>query len=217
MKRLNPFLQVAVAVRWLCLAVFAGLAAGCASTMSATVTQFQQWPGNVEGATYTIVAAPAQQNNLEFQTVADTVRANIGPTGLVQAANPQAARFEIHIDYSSMPSQVLVARYADPYYYDGWGFGPAFGAYHGPGVWGGGVFYSPPVVNVPVQVNKNTLSITINDKQNANKEVYRSSAVNISQSDTLVRALPYLARAVFDGFPGNNGQVKTVNYERDKN
>lgn len=201
-------------VRWLGVLLVLGFLAGCASTLSAKVTQFQQWPPNTQGATYHIAATPQQQNNLEFQSVADTVRANIGPVGLVQSSDPQSARFEVHIHYASTPSQVMVQRYADPYYYDGWGFGPAFGGFYGPSVWGGGVFYTPPVVNVPVQVFKNTLTVIINDKLNANKEVYRSSAENISEEDTLLEAMPYLARAVFDSFPGNNGQVRTVTYER---
>jgi hypothetical protein len=203
-------------VRYLGVLLVVLLASGCASTLSATVTQFQQWPANAQGARYHIVAAPAQQNNLEFQSVADTIRANIGPTGLVESSTPEQARFDLHIDYSSTPSQVLVARYADPHY-DGWGFGPAFGGgYYGPGFWGGGIFYTPPVVNVPVQVIKNSLSLRITDRTQNNKEVYRSSAVNVSEEETLVQTMPYLARALFDGFPGNNGQVRTVNYERNK-
>lgn len=201
------------ALRWASVLAFSVFISGCASTLSATVTQFQQWPSNVQGARYQIAATPAQQNNLEFQSVADTVRANIGPTGLVEANNANEARFDLHIDYGSVPSQVLVARYADPYY-DGWGFGPAFGGYYGPGVWGGGIFYTPPVVNVPVQVVKNTLTIRITDRTQDNREVYRSSAVNVSEREGLIQTLPYLARAVFDGFPGNNGQVREVSYER---
>jgi hypothetical protein len=69
---------------------------------------------------------------------------------------------------------------------------------------------------VPVQVIKNSLSLRITDRTQNNKEVYRSSAVNVSEEETLVQTMPYLARALFDGFPGNNGQVRTVNYERNK-
>jgi hypothetical protein len=214
----NYFLHGAAqrVIRWLSLLAFSVFISGCASTLSATVTQFQQWPANAEGARYQIAATPLQKNNLEFQSVADTVRANVGPTGLVEAETPAQARFDLHIEYASTPSQVLVARYADPYY-DGWGFGPAFGGYYGPGVWGGGIFYTPPVVNVPVQVTKNTLTIRITDRTQDNKEVYRSSAVNVSESEGFIQTLPYLARAVFDGFPGNNGQVRDLTYERTRN
>ena len=105
-------------------------------------------------------------------------------------------------------------RYADPYLNDGWGFGPAFGWFGGYPYWGGGIYYSAPVINEPVLVYRNTLTVTINDNRNNGTEVYRSTAVNQSTRDNMLQAMPYLARAVFDGFPGNNGQVREVEYER---
>jgi len=66
-------------------------------------------------------------------------------------------------------------------------------------------------VNVPVRVNKNTLTVTINENQRQGAQVYKSTAV--SSSGTLVQDMPYLAQAVFDGFPGNNGQVRNITYE----
>jgi hypothetical protein len=104
-----------------------------------------------------------------------------------------------------------VRQAADPYYYDN-GFGPGWG-YGGRGYWGGGVFLPPPVVNVPVNVYKNTLTVVITDNQQQGAEVYRSSAVSMTSSDNLLAVMPYLTRAVFEGFPGNNGQVRTINYE----
>jgi len=190
------------------------LVAGCASTLSARVTSYEKWPANVQGQSYRIVPSKTQANNLEFDSVADMVRAAIGPVGLVEARSGQTARFDVSISYENPISQVWVQRSYDPYM-DGWGFGPAFGGYYGGyGGWGGGMFYSPPYQNVPVEVYKNTLTVIINDTQNNGAEVYRSSAVNVSTSDNLAQAMPYLAQAVFDGFPGNNGQVREVNYKR---
>ncbi len=190
------------------------LVTGCASTLSARVTSYQQWPANAQGELYRIVPSENQVNNLEFQSVADMVRASLGPTGLVEASSGKAARFDIAVAYSNPISTALVQRYYDPYM-DGWGFGPAFGGYYG-GYrgWGGGMYMAPPVYDVPVEVYKNTLTVIIRDNQNGGAEVYRSSAVNISTSDNLAQAMPYLAQAVFDSFPGNNGQVREVHYER---
>jgi len=44
--------------------------------------------------------------------------------------------------------------------------------------------------------------------------VYRSTATTLSERDGMVQAMPYLARAIFDGFPANNGQVREVKYKR---
>ncbi|SHG91506.1 DUF4136 domain-containing protein [Pollutimonas bauzanensis] len=190
------------------------LVAGCASTLSARVTSYQKWPANAQGQSYRIVPSTNQLNNLEFESVADTVRAAMGPTGLVEARSGQTARFDVSINYENPLSQVWVQRYYDPYM-DGWGFGPAFGGYYG-GYrgWGGGIYMAPSVRSEPVEVYKNTLTVIIKDNQNNGAEVYRSSAVNVSSSDNLAQAVPYLAQAVFDGFPGNNGQVREVNYKR---
>lgn len=190
--------------------MLAGLAA-CGSTISARVTSFQQWPDNTMGASYRIVAAPAQSNNLEFQNYADMIRAAIGPVGLVETSDPDMARFDVHIDYANPVEKRWVQRYNDPYW-DGWGFNPFFGAYSGYRGWGTGIYVAPSTVNVPIEVYKNTLTVRINDNQRGGAEVYRSTAISISDGDNLAMIMPYLAQAVFDGFPGNNGQIREVRY-----
>ncbi|RTZ40922.1 DUF4136 domain-containing protein [Candidimonas sp. SYP-B2681] len=191
------------------------LIVGCASTLSARVTSYQQWPANVEGQTYRIVPSANQANNLEFESFADMLRASIGPTGLVEARGGEPARFDVLISYGNPVSQTWVQRYDDPYLYDGWGFGPAFGGYYGGhGGWWGGMYVTPSVQNIPVEVYKNTLTVIMKDNQNHGTEVYRSSAENVSTYDSLAQVMPYLAQAVFDGFPGNNGEVREINYTR---
>lgn len=203
---------------WRCLALLLGVFAlsGCASTISARVTNYQQWPDDAVGATYRIAATTEQLNNLEFQSVADMVRAAIGPTGLVEAVAQDNARFDVLIDYGSPAERRYVQRYRDPYM-DGWGFNPFFGGvYGGYGGWGwgSGIYMGPSSVTVPVEVYKNTLTVTIKDNHDSGMEVYRSTAVNVSDGNDLAAVMPYLAQAVFDGFPGNNGQVREVRYNR---
>lgn len=199
--------------RALVMLLLVGLTA-CASTISARVTSYQQWPADAAGATYHIAAPSGQDSTLEFQAFADMLRASIGPTGLVEASDKQSARFIVHIDYGSARTQSWEQRYNDPFM-DGWAFNPFFGGLYGPGWgWHSGVMFGPSVVNVPVQVHKNSLTVSINDEANEGRQVYKSTAVNISDADNLPSVMPYLAQAVFDGFPGNNGQVREVNYDR---
>ena len=182
--------------------------AGCASTLSARVTTFQQWPADAQGASYRIV--PPKGDTLEVQAFSDMMRAAIGRTGLVEAQGDQAPRFDVHFEYGTTSSQEWVQRFHDPYF-DGfgpWGWGGYYGGFRG---WGGGLYYTPTVVNVPVRVDKNTLTVTINDNQRQNAQVYKSTAV--SASGSLVEVMPYLTQAVFDGFPGNNGQVRNITYD----
>lgn len=186
--------------------------AGCASTLDAQVTSYQQWPADAAGARYQIVPSAEQQNNLQFQFYADMVKANIGPTGLIEAQGDEKARFNLHLNYSNPATQRWVQSYNEGYIGAGWGFSPFFGIYQGG--WGGGMYMMPSSVSVPVDIYKNILSIIINDKQNHDAEVYRSSAISLSSDNNLTDVMPYLARAVFDGFPGSNGQVREVRYPR---
>lgn len=206
-----------VAAARLCLIFFSVfLLGGCASTLSARVTTFSQWPANVEGQTYRIEPGQGQSNNLEYQTYADMVRASAGRTGLVEARGGQKPRFVMSFTYQNPVSQSWVQQYADPYFYNGpfvapWAgfYGPHFG-------WGAGMLYSPPVVNVPVTVYKNTFTLVINDQQHDVAEVYRSTSVILSSEDNLPQLMPYLVRSVFDGFPENNGSTRDITYDLPK-
>lgn len=187
---------------------------GCASTLSARVTTYQQWPVGTEGEYYRIVPSPAQSGNLQFDAYADMLRAAIGPVGLREAAGGAEPRFDVRFEYDNPVKQVWAQRYNDAYLNDGL-WGSAFGGYYGGwNRWGGGgIFYTPSVVTVPVDVYRNTLTVTLFDQHNGGREVYRATAVHSSQSDNLTAVMPYLMQAIFDGFPGNNGQVKEVRYE----
>jgi len=186
---------------------------GCASGFYADVTSYQKWPADAAGQTYRIVPQAGQSaDHLEFQAVADMVRANMGPTGLVEAVEhdtpDQIARFHLHVQVENPPTQIWTQRYAD---YDPW-FSPHIG-YHGRyWGWGGSLLYAPRLVPVPVQMYRNTLTIWITDHRNQGAEVYRATAMHLGPSDQWIAVMPYLAQAIFDGFPGNNGQVRQVKY-----
>ncbi|OWT67908.1 MULTISPECIES: DUF4136 domain-containing protein [unclassified Achromobacter] len=200
--------------RWVqacCLAMLALVLAGCATTdtVSARVTSFQHWPDNATGQTYRfVVANPTQENNLEYQSYQDMVRAGIGATGLVEAAKGVPARFNVSFTYGVVQTQVTVRRPYDPYFYGGY---PGF---YGPrGYWGGfGGYWGPDWVDVPTVAYRNTLTVVIRDSANGGAEVYRATAYSVSGSERLLQAMPYLVRAIFDQFPGNNGSERRVEF-----
>jgi len=197
--------------RWVAIAVAlsAGLLNGCATpTVQARVTSFQQWPADVVGQAYRFVdAGPDQAGNLEYQAYQDVMRAGIGPTGLVEAQAGQPARFKVSFTYGSAQTQVMVRRAYDPYFYGG------FGGFYGPRWWGGGMgYWGPDWVDVPTVAYRNRLDVQIHDSARGGAEVYRASAYIITDREDLVRTMPYLAQAIFDNFPGNNGSEREVEY-----
>ncbi|CAB5516450.1 hypothetical protein LMG26857_05523 [Achromobacter anxifer] len=209
MSRLSMF----NARRWAGLLVVAGAfaLAGCAApTVSARVTSFQQWPAGVEGQTYQFVPAEASQNNnLEYQSYQDMVRAGIGATGLVEAKPGVKGRFDVSFRYGTTQTQIMVRRPYDPYFYGGYGYG----GFYGPRPWGAGYgYWGPDWVDVPMAVQRNTLTLQIYDTQRGGAEVYRSSAFILSERDDFLRIMPYLVRAIFDNFPGNNGAEREIQF-----
>ncbi|OZI32827.1 hypothetical protein CEG14_18235 [Bordetella genomosp. 1] len=208
---------VARICRWVGLSVaLAGAAvlSGCATpTVAARVTSFQQWPGDASGQTYRFAEVdPVQANNLEYQSYRDMVRAGVGATGLVEAQAKGPARFTVTFEYGVAQTQVMVRRAYDPYFYGGYG-----GGYYGPR-WGGAGFgfWGPEWVDVPMVAYRNHLSLRILDNSRNGAEVYRSSAYINTERDDLVRTMPYLVRAIFDNFPGNNGSERQVAFPLDR-
>lgn len=199
--------------RWAAvLSILGALAlSGCAApSVSAHVTSFQQWPTGVEGQTYQFVPADTSQaNNLEYQAYQDMVRAGIGATGLVEARAGVKARFDVSFRYGTAQTQVMVRRLYDPYFNGGYGYG----GFYGPRPWGGYYgYWGPDWVDVPMVVQRNTLTFQIHDNQRNGAEVYRSSAFVLSERDNFMRTMPYLVRAIFDGFPGNNGAEREIQF-----
>lgn len=207
--------QIPRLLRWLqvCFSLLlAGFLAGCATTntVSARVTSFQQWPSDAVGQRYRfVIADPSQNNNLEYQAYQDMVRAGIGSTGLVEAENGASARFTVSFKYGVSQTQVMVRRPYDPYFYGG--YGPGF---YGPrGYWGGwGGYWGPDWVDVPAVAYRNTLTLEIHDANRSGAEVYRATAYSVSGGEKLLTVMPYLVRAIFDNFPGNNGSEREVHY-----
>lgn len=70
------------------------------------------------GADLPVIAADASQNNnLEYQSYQDMVRAGIGATGLVEAKPGAKGRFDVSFNYGTTQTQIMVQRPYDPYFY----------------------------------------------------------------------------------------------------
>ncbi len=212
-SKVLPSLPLLPYARWMqacCLAMLTLILAGCATTdtVSARVTTFQRWPDNATGQTFRfVVANPTQENNLEFLSYQDMVRAGIGATGLVEAAKGAPARFDVSFTYGVAQTQIMVRRPYDPGFYGGAGF-------YGPrGYWGGyGGPWGPDWIDVPTLAYRSSLTLSIRDNSNNGAEVYRASAYSVSTNDRLLQLMPYLVRAIFDQFPGNNGTEHQIDF-----
>jgi hypothetical protein len=60
-----------------------------------------------------------------------------------------------------------------------------------------------------------TRRLRVDIAEGANK-VFEASATSSGANATLAVTMPYLIRSVFDGFPGTNGQSRSVEFDVDK-
>jgi len=196
--------------RWGMLLAAALLVSGCASKLATHVTHFQSWPQDAAGQTFRIAPAPADAHNaLEYQTYADLIRAAIEPVGLVRADDRTQPRFLVSFEYSDPTRRGWVQQWHDPW---PWSFYPWWGLsrYYGGWGWGGGMNMMPSAV--PVAVHENTLTVSIQDLHD-DRQVFKTTARANTHQPQLNRVMPYLVRAIFDEFPGNNGQNREIEYE----
>jgi hypothetical protein len=187
--------------------------AGCAVAVPARVTTFQEWPADTAGATWQFDSSTKQQDSLEYRNYADMIRSAMGPVGLVEAKNGQVPRFTVAFSYGMDPVQVVIEHPYDPYWgpygYGGWG---GRGRFRGGFGYGWGAPYPPTWSSTMVDASRSYLRVEIRDERRNHTKVYESTATNTGSGDSLPKVMPYLVRAIFDGFPDTNGQVREVSY-----
>lgn len=212
-------LQVFHIVRAGLAGIFLLALTACSSTSEFTtqVTSFQQWPAAVSGQHYRFVDSKPQ--DLEQAAYTGYVRNNMFRTGLIESLGRQPARFDVGFTTDAQVRQQMVQRQTgdyDLYPTLGLGMGFPYGYYGNPLYSNIGFAMAPRYQLVPVPYRRYSLTVYIRDRQNNGAEVFRASAVADSRERSLPEVMPYLAAAVFDQFPGNNGQVRTVQFERSK-
>lgn len=192
-------------------------ACSTSSEFTTQVTSFQQWPAAVAGQHYRFV--DSKQQNLEQAAYTGHIRNNMFRTGLAEAMGRQRARFEVGFTTGTEVRQQMVQRETgnyDLYPTLGLGMGFPYGYYGSPFYSSFGFAMTPRYQLVPVPYHRYSLTVYIRDRQQNGNEVFRASAVADSRERSLPEVMPYLAASVFDQFPGHNGQVRTVEFERNK-
>lgn len=218
MMTLFPRLRV-----WLAVCV-ATLLTACASPIVTQVSNFNQWPSDAAGSSFTFIKPPASASQpppeLELATYQAYAQQELEKLGLRRAAAGENARLLVELGWIT---QAQDRTYRQPIYDDRLVFYPPYRNAAGqvfPGYWApsrfGPAYLGDRLVAYTVQFNQ--INLRILDKQGSPagqpRSVFESHAVYEGQA-TLPTMAPYLVRAVFDGFPGQNGQVRRVNFDRE--
>ena len=193
--------------------------AACASPITTQVTSFNQWPGDAAGATFSFTRPADSLNDLEQQAYENYVEVALEKIGLKRAATGQLGRFQADIVTAS---STRARTYREAIYQDYYAYQPPYRDAAGrvfPGFWTpdrfGARYAGDREVTRIVQVNSLKLRLLDAHGNAAGKPhaVFESRAVYEGDNESLSALVPYLVRAVFDGFPGQNGQVRAVKFD----
>lgn len=204
------FLPIAAA-----FVALAGLA-GCTNSFSANVSRFHEaLPPPAQGQSFTVVPDnPQNAGSLEFNHYADLVAARLSEQGYARAADPASAQLIVHLDYGVDKGTERVRS-------SGFGYSPFYYGAVGPrlvrtrrGTYFVGGFYDPflwgpswgrgfnDVESYTVYQSQLKLRI---DKAGGGR-VFEGTSRAQSLSNKLTYLVPNLVDALFQGFPGQDGE-----------
>ncbi len=195
------------------------LLTACASPITAKVTSFNQWPADTAGATFSFIRPVDALNDLEQQAYESRVQAELEKLGFKRAVSGQTGRIQVDVvtGNGTRNKQFREAVYRDNYIYrppyrDA--AGNVFGGFWVPDPFGQR-YAGDRTVTRTVQVSNLRLRL-LDSQGNAPgraRAVFESRALYEGDNEDLATLVPFLVRAVFDGFPGQNGQVRTLKFD----
>ena len=195
------------------------LLAACAGPITAKVTSFNQWPADAAGSTFSYITPADKAGDLEQEAYQGYVRAELERLGLKRAAPNQIGRFQVDLVTGNGSRQ---RKYREAIYQDYYVFHPPYRDAAGnvfPGFWAPDRFGSRYVGDREVvrTVQVSNLRVRLLDSHGSPpgkpRAVFESRAAYEGDNPDLPDLVPYLVRAVFDGFPGTNGSVRLISFD----
>jgi hypothetical protein len=175
------------------------------------------------GSTFSYITPVNPTRELEQATYENLVQAELEKLGLKRAAAGQVGRVQVDV---AATHRVEDKTYMAPVYQDNYVFFPPYRDAAGnifPGTWGPDPFGPRYVGDRPVNrtVQISSLNLRLLDTKVAAqgnqpgkpRTVFESRAMYEGDNGDLPAVMPYLVRAVFDGFPGQNGKTRTVRFD----
>ncbi len=169
------------------------LLCACQETLTATVTRFNTLSVPPGGQTFVLMAQGLQNGNLEFQHVAGLVSAALATHGYQPVAPGDASKADLVVllQYGPAGSRSQVIQYG-PGWYPWWGF-PPYDVY---------TLYSQ------------FLEVDMLDgpawRRGEHRMVFQGRAFTESGVREFNVLVPYLVQALFERFPGINGETIRV-------
>ncbi|MEC5216973.1 hypothetical protein RCH09_001929 [Actimicrobium sp. GrIS 1.19] len=204
MKRTTALLFAAA-----CLAL-----SGCASTIRSNVTAFNDWPAELPDKSYGFERTQEQNQNLEYLSYENLVRAEVNRLGLTEAQSNRKPALKVTLSFAANEVDVTSVEpvFVDPYFYGSGYYGRGFyprpfyrGAYD-PFFWG------PPTVAYQQRsyaLQRRQLQVRISRNADG-KSLYDVKVNSEGENSSLAAVMPYMVRSAFAEFPGKSGATRTV-------
>ena len=213
MKNISALLRV----RWLVALAVVGALAGCATgpqLIHTQVTTFNDWASLPAEKTYVFSRTLEFQSSLELRSYEDMVRDELTLQGFRLAADPSRAQLAVTLRPSVSTTQVRVRDPwpADPFWrpYGGW-YGRRGIGWYDP-YWA----FPDSFSDYTIDVFRSRLELDIDSKAVAGRRYYEGRVESTGETGSLPAVMPYLIRALFSDFPGNNGQTRRVDVPMDR-
>lgn len=183
------------------------LLGGCATTVRSNVTTFQQWPAALVDKTYVFDAPAPQEDTLEFRAYQNLVCGELNALGFHDAGADGTPTLGVSMHFMTTDIPVRVVEVGPPPFYGSYGWGHP----HHFGMWGGWYdpfWYSSYYDHVEHQY-KRELQVGIRSL-GENRRLFDVTVRNLSRTESTPAIMPALVHSAFAGFPGPNGQARTV-------
>lgn len=209
-------LAIRPAARWLAALSIALALGGCATgprLFHTQVTTFNEWSSLPTEKSYVFSRTLEFQNSLEMQSYENIVRDELMLKGFTLAADPGRAQLAVTLRPAISTTQVRVRdRWpSDPFWrpYGGWYGRRGFGWYDP--YWA----FPDSFSDYTIDVYRRRVELDIDSKSVAGKRYYEGRVESTGETESLPAVMPYMLRALFMDFPGNNGQTRRVDVPMD--
>lgn len=190
------------------------LLTGCAgTTVRSNVTAFHEWPAETQEKSFVFARSKEHENNLEYRSYENLVRAELQNLGFIEAATANAAKLKVSLSYNVSERDVRVI---EPVYVDPFWYGPPPYYYHR---WHGyyhrfydPFWYGPTRIEYrdnSFQVFHRQLKVSIARVADS-KNIYDVTVDSEGQIASLAAVMPYMVRSAFTDFPGKSGVARRV-------
>ena len=179
--------------------------AGCSATFRSEIVRFHDLtPPN--GAKITVQPGEGLVDGPEFRQYADMIIAKLAQQGY-QAAGEEEPDLIVQVSYGVLKHETRnpIFHWRTSYYYNrGFGYYPY--SYYYPYYYGS--YWDFPADYYFPEKNDRMLEVII--KKPDETAVFEGRAVSVGRTSQLVKVMPYMVEALFQGFPGESGVVSYV-------